>query len=220
VRAVALALLISTGAAGAVAGQGGVKARLAGRVPPAVAGAVQQLADSAATKGLPVEPLVEKAIEGGAKGVAPARVVSAVRGVLGRLTEAAIALRAPGVLPPDPDAIEAGAFALNAGLNSDQLRNLAMHTRAPYALAATLRVAATLAALGVPGNDAVRMVRDEIDAGRAPGDVLDLPRRVQMGVGGGASAAQGAGSARGAAHAPSGGRPNGSPPGQERSHKP
>lgn len=215
-RAAALALIISTGATGAVAGQRGVKARLAGRVPPAVAGAVQQLADSAVTRGLPVEPLVDKAIEGSAKGVEPARLLAAVRAVLGRLTEAAAALRGPGRPPLDPDAIEAGAFALGTGLNAEELRNLATHTRAPYGLAATLRVAATLAALGVPGTDAVRLVSDEIDAGRAPGDVLDLPRRVQMGMAGGASAAQAAGGGPGAAA----GRPNGQPSAWGRSHKP
>jgi hypothetical protein len=219
VRAAALALLISTGAAGAVAGQADVKGRLAGRVPPGVVGAVQRLVDSAATKGLPVGPLVEKAIEGSAKGVEPARVLSAVRAVLGRLTEAAIALRSGEGVTPGTDAIEAGAFALNVGLSAEQLRTLAAHTRAPFALAATLRVAATLVALGVPGKDAVRLVRDEIDAGRAPGDVLDLPRQVQMGMAGGASAAQAAGLARGTAHAPPQ-PPHGPPPSHGRPHKP
>jgi hypothetical protein len=219
VRATALALLISAGVPGAVAGQADVKARLAGRLPPAVVGAVQQLVDSAAARGLPGEPLVEKAIEGSAKRVEPARLLSAVRAVLGRLNTAATALRAAGVLTPNRDAIEAGAFALTAGLSAEQLRTLAAHTRAPHALAATLRVAATLAALGVPANDAVRLVRDEIAAGRSPGDLLDLPRRVQMGMAGGASAAQAAGVARGTAQAPPE-PPRGPASSQGRPHKP
>jgi len=219
VRAAALALLISTGAAGAIAGQADAKRRLSGRVSPAVLGAVQQLVDSAAAKGLPVEPLIEKAIEGSAKGVEPARVLSAVRAVMGRLTNAAIALRSAGVLTPDADATEAGGFALNAGLSTEQVRTIAAHTRAPYGLGATLRVAATLAALGVPGKDAVRLVDDAIDAGRSPGDVFDLPRKVQMGMAGGASAAQAAGLARGAAHAPTD-PPRGPPASPGRPHKP
>jgi len=219
VRSAVLVLLISTGITGPIAGQADVRGRLGGRLPAAVVAALQQVVDSAIAKGLPAEPLIEKAVEGSAKGVEPARVLAAVRAVLGRLSQSAVSLRSAGVLRPDTDALEAGAFALNAGLSPDQVQTLAAQVRAPYALAPTLRVAATLAALGVPGNDAVRLVRDELDAGHAPGDVLDLPRRVQMGMAGGRSAGQAAGRAGGPAH-PSPEPPHTLPPGQGRPHKP
>ena len=56
-----------------------VPARLAGRVPPEVVAVVRGVVDSAAARGLPVEPLVQKALEGGAKGVPAERVIAAVR---------------------------------------------------------------------------------------------------------------------------------------------
>jgi len=79
---------------GAVVGaQQDVAARLAGRVPPEIAALVQQLAADAAARGLPVDPLVQKAIEGGAKGVPADRVASAVRAVAAQLDAAAVALQ-------------------------------------------------------------------------------------------------------------------------------
>src|SRR5207245_10349274 len=100
----------------AVAAQQPLAARLAGRVPAGVVVAVTALADSAAARGLPVDPLVEKAIEGGAKGASPERIVVAVQTVLTRLGRAQVALQAatPGV--PPADAVEGGPFRLPAGL--------------------------------------------------------------------------------------------------------
>src|SRR5438093_286781 len=81
-RTVVLVVLLAVALAGRILAQGDVAARLGGRLPPAVVTAVRQLADSAAARGLPVDPLVDKAIEGGAKGVPGERVVAAVRVVL------------------------------------------------------------------------------------------------------------------------------------------
>ena len=92
---------------------------------------------------------------------------------------------------------------------------------------ATLRVAATLAALGVPPKNTVDLLEGVISAGRSPSELLDLPSEVQAGVAQGATPAQAAqGLGRGAAHAPPGqpGRPPGwAPPGQQKPpnpHKP
>ncbi len=101
-----------------------VATQLAGRVPATAVAAVSALADSAARRGLPVEPLVEKAIEGGAKAAAPERIVAAVQVVLARLGHAQGALQAAGVGTPAPDAIEAGGFALSAGLKDGSRRGV------------------------------------------------------------------------------------------------
>jgi len=217
VRSGALGMLLGVLAATSVGAQG-VASRLSGRVPPAVAALVERLADSAAGRGLPVEPLIEKAIEGGAKGVPDERVVTAVRATLGRLDEAATAMHTAGLARPDPEAIEAGAFALNAGLSADAVAALARHSSARYGPAATLRVAGTLVALGVPAPETVRLVQQALDAGSAPGDLLDLPQQVEGAMARGASPASAAeGLSRGAGHAPTG--PH-SPPGKGQAHKP
>lgn len=177
-----------------------VASRLAGRVPPPVAAAVQELAVTASVRGLPVDPLVQKAIEGAAKGVAPERVIAAVRALAGRLDVAASALRAADIPAPTAVAVEAGAFALNAGLRDPDVTALARASPPPHDLAATLRVAGTLAAMGVPAAEAVELVTQILRAGRPPTDVLDLPAQVQAGVARGVTPAQAAaGLARAAA---------------------
>ena len=217
-KAACLTVCLVLGAAG-LAAQGSVAARLSGRVSPEVVAAVRGMVDAAAARGLPVELLVQKALEGGAKGVPADRVIAAVRALASELDASAGALHSAGLAAPDGDAIEAGAFALTAGLKEGQVRELARASRAPFGAAATLRVAALLAALGVPAKQTVALVRRTIEAGRAPLDLLDLPDRVESEIARGATPAQAAaGLARAAAHSPVG--PPDVPPGRERSRKP
>src|SRR5258705_423619 len=65
--------------------------RLAGRVSPELASLVVQLGTAASARGLPIDPLMEKAIEGSAKGVPAERVATAVRLVAMQLDTAAAA---------------------------------------------------------------------------------------------------------------------------------
>jgi hypothetical protein len=169
-----------------------VTARLSGRVPPDVVAAVTGIAQEAADHGLPVEPLIQKTLEGSAKGVPGDRVILAVRTLADRLGEAQTALRNAGIPAPSPAAVEGGADALNAGLNASQVRDLGRVSRAPYDPAVTLRVATTLTALGVPANQGLRLMERMIQAGRAPNELLDLPNAVQVDMAEGASAAQAA----------------------------
>jgi len=159
-----------------------VTARLAGRVPPDVATLVRQLATSAAARGLPVDPLIQKAIEGSAKGVPADRVATALRGLVAQLDVAAAALRDAGSAQPDTDAIAAGAFAVNAGLSGKNVTALAVASRPSNSVPATLRVASTLAAMGVPPAETVELVTNVIDAGGSSADVLALPTQVMAGV--------------------------------------
>ena len=159
-----------------------VTARLAGRVPLDVAALVQQLATSAAARGLPVDPLIQKAIEGSAKGVPTDRVATALRSLVAQLDVAAAALREAGLAQPDTDAIAAGAFAVNAGLSSRHVTALAVASGPSNSVAATLRVASTLAAMGVPPAQTVELVTQVIEAGGSTTDVLALPTAVMAGV--------------------------------------
>jgi hypothetical protein len=214
---VALALVLSAALPGGIAAQD-VAARLDDRVSPEVRRAVGDIATAAAARGLPTEPLVQKAIEGGAKGIPAARVIAAVRALAARLDEAAGALRAGGLGTPEPDAVEGGAYALNAGLSAQQVSDLARVSRPPYDPALSLRVAATLSALGVPPKQTLALIEGMIAAGRPSTDLLDLPSEVQAGVAQGATPAQAAnGLAKGVAQAP-GRAPGFVPPGQAKGH--
>jgi len=177
-----------------------VATQLAGRVPATAVAAVSALADSAARRGLPVEPLVEKAIEGGAKAAAPERIVAAVQVVLARLGHAQGALQAAGVGTPAPDAIEAGGFALSAGLKDGNVQDVAVACGTRYSAAAALRVAGTLSALGVSPAETVELVRQTLRSGAKERDLLALPGRLQAEMAQGATPAQAAaGLARAAA---------------------
>jgi len=213
----ALGVLLAPLGVSAAAAQRPVARQLAGRVPAGVVVAVTALADSAAARGLPVDPLVEKAIEGGAKGASPERIVVAVQTVLTRLGRAQVALQAatPGV--PPADAVEAGAFALSAGLQDANVQEVARACGPQCSAAEALRVAGTLTALGVPPAEVVELVRQTLRAGGKERDLLALPGRVEAELAGGSTPAQAAAglvraaAARAAAHGQSGAPPHGPP---------
>lgn len=222
-RTPAVALLLIGWAVAPLQGQADAPLRLEGRVPPEVAEAVRAIADSAGRNGLPVEPLLRKALEGGAKGVPPNRIIAAVSTVASQLADAARALRSAKAAT-DPEAIEAGGYAINAGVNSAQIGELARALRPPHTIAGSLRSAGTLAALGVPAAQAVALVDQWIRTGRSPEQVIILPQQLQAAMAGGASPAQAAtGIARGAPSGPpgaSGSHPEPPPHAQDRSRKP
>ena len=197
-----------------------VGGRLDERVPPEVRRAVQDIAADAAAHGLPTEPLVQKAIEGGAKRVPAERLIAAVRALAGRLAGAWDAVRAGGLESPTADVVEGGADGLSAGLTAGYVSELVRASRGPYDPALVLRVAATLAALGVPPKQTVQLVEGLIKDGGSPSDLLGLPGEVQAGVANGATPAQAAehvGQGRG--NAPPGRPPDFVPPGQSKPHK-
>lgn len=165
--------------------------RLDGRVPAAVASLVQQLGTAAAARGLPVDPLIQKAIEGSAKGVPAERVATAVRQVVMQLDTAAAALREGGVTM-DTLVVAAGAFAINAGLSGHDLTALARIGAATPALTVGLRVAGTLAAMGVPPAENIGLIGVTLRSGQPAADLLLLPSHVQSEVARGVTPAQAA----------------------------
>jgi hypothetical protein len=198
--------------------------RLAGRVPPQIASLVGELGTAAAARGLPVDPLIQKAIEGSAKGIPEGRVAAALRLITTHLDTAAAALR-DGGLPTDTLAIAAGEFAISAGLSGSDITALARTGANAAALTVGLRVAGTLAALGVPPAEDIGLVSVELRAGEPASTLLLLPAAVQAEMAKGATAAQAAaGLARAAAaqarHGPPPGRGQGHPPPPHPPHPP
>jgi len=92
---------------------GGAASRLAGRVPPAALPAIDSLIAAAVAESLPSEPLVQKALEGSAKGVPTDRLVNGVRRSLLQLREARVIV---GRAMPDQPAPEAHVAAVSAAL--------------------------------------------------------------------------------------------------------
>lgn len=181
-----VALLLALSTASPLLAQGPAADLLQGKLPADAAAQVRAIAARATARALPGTPLVEKALEGAAKGVAPARIVAAVQALADQLMSAAGAIHDAGVAIPDSASVEAGAFALNAGLDAGQVRALAQAAGLAGQRATALRVAGTLAALGVPPQQTVDLVTRSLDS---TADLNTLSAQVQAGMAHGKSAA-------------------------------
>ena len=138
---VALALLPDTAR--------GQQNRLDGRVDARTRAAVERLADSARAAGLPVQPLIDKTLEGTMKGAEPARILGAVRALAGRLASARAAL---GTDVADAELV-AAAGALSVGVSPGALVRLRDATAVGSA-ATPFVVLADLVSRGVPADTA------------------------------------------------------------------
>ena len=148
--------------------------RLTERLAPATAAAVQQVVDSAELAGLPVEPLVQKALEGGTLGASGDRIqlaVSALARQLGRAREAL------GVRANEAE-LTAAAGALRAGLPPSALRRL-QALRSDRPLVVPIAVLTDLVAEGVPPDQATSSVLDLARDNRPDDEFVALRRKVQ-----------------------------------------
>jgi hypothetical protein len=110
--------------------------------------AVSAIIEAARGEGLPVEPLVDKALEGATKGASGPRIITAVRSWAAELRRARQAL-GPAVSDRD---IEAGATALRAGVNVRELERLKVSKGTGNRLASSLDVLTFLVRAGVPAD--------------------------------------------------------------------
>lgn len=169
-HAVSVALFLGIPAAAAAQ-----DARLTDRLDTATAASVQQVVDSARRAGLPTEPLVQKALEGGTLGASGERIVVAVEALHGQLG------RARNALGGSASAAEltAAAGALRAGLPPAALRRL-QSLRSDRPLVVPIAVLTDLVAEGVPAEQATRSVLDLARAGRPDDEFVALRRQAQI----------------------------------------
>lgn len=131
--------------------------RLTGHVPPATLPALDSIMEDAARAGIPTEPLIQKALEGGAKGVPPARLVAAVGASAAQLRSASALLRSAGeARPNDPAEVTAVAVALARGVSPQQVARL------------------SAALPGEPTGPALHAVADLVGHGFAEDSSVDL----------------------------------------------
>jgi hypothetical protein len=157
-------------------------ARLDAKLDTATRAVVLRTIDTARGLGLPVEPLVDKALEGAAKRAAPPRIEAAVASLLQRLELSRDAL-APNAAPRD---IVAGADALAFGATREALATMkAIRPNGP--LAVPLAVLTQLVASGVPVGRATRAVADLLKRGARDEQLIALQEDVRSYVAAGAS---------------------------------
>lgn len=150
---------------------------------------IQEAVTKARDAGVPAGPVLDKALEGIAKGVPAARLAPAVEAYAERLARAAAVL---GEGPP-PAEIVAAADALGRGVPEGQLRAV-RRVAGPEDRAIALVVLGDLVEMGVPADRAAGAIRDAIAAGRGGETLLHLPglvrRRLRAGTPPGQAAEQ------------------------------
>jgi len=147
-------LLVAVAAAALLASPAAAQdERLARRLDSATYAQVAAELDSARLAGLPVDPLIARALEGASKNAPGARIVAAVHRLA---TDLAAARHALGDASTTAE-LEAGASALRAGVEPGALADL-RHARPRHALTVPLAVLADLVARGVPADTAARFV--------------------------------------------------------------
>lgn len=141
--------------------------------PPDAAARIEEVAADARRRGLPSAPVLDKALEGAAKGVAPGRVLPVLEEYVGRLT---LARRSLGPEIP-PEGVVAGADALRRGVSPDALGRLGRTAgpRTPVALV----VMGDLVESGVPGDRALEMLQEALRRTRDQDPLLDVAATVR-----------------------------------------
>jgi hypothetical protein len=157
--------------------------RLAGRVPDPARAQVDAILISARTRGLPIEPLVDRALEGSAKGAPPAMIVAAVT----RLRDELVVVRGVFGEAASPAELTAGTSALRAGATAEALARL-RRLRPGQPLTVAAAVMADLVAAGVPADTAVGAVLALAQAAD-DADYIAFRRNVQRDIDLGASPA-------------------------------
>jgi hypothetical protein len=161
----------------------GQEPRLAGRVPEPARAQVDAILAAARARGLPIEPLVDRALEGAAKGAPPATIVAAVT----RLRDEFVVVRGAFGDAASTAELTAGASALRAGATAPALARL-RRLRPGQPLTVAAAVMADLVAAGVPADTAAGAVlvlaQNANDA-----DYLAFRRNVQRDIELGASPA-------------------------------
>lgn len=178
-----LALVASASSvAGAVAGaQVAPRDKLAARLDSGAVASIMPLIDAAQGQGLPVDPLVQKALEGASKHASADRIVLALRRLSSQLASARLAL---GTSASTPELV-AGASALQAGVRPEMLAAL-RDERPQASLAVPLGVLAELIARGVPADTGAMAVVALVDAKVTDAQLVALRQDVERDIGVGA----------------------------------
>jgi len=148
--------------------------RLEGRVPAAALPVIDSLVAQAVAESLPTEPLVQKALEGGAKGIPVDRLVNGVRRGLVQLRDArAIVTRATPTRAALDGDVAAVAAALARGLDPQLVERLMAATPAEPP-GPVLHAAADLVAHGFPADSAADLLRTAQQEGLRGTRLLDV----------------------------------------------
>lgn len=179
-------------------------ARIRSELPAPAVQQIEELIASAQEQGLPVEPLLDKAVEGIAKRVPGDRIAGAVDDLAVELARARTLL-ANGVVPAPTD-VAAVADALRRGVPETAIRAIAHPAEADapgQQVALAVHTLGDLMDRGVPSDQALAVLEAWSGRGRDVEELRQLPvaveRLIRQGVLPGQAAAAVAGAMRGGA---------------------
>ena len=164
------------------AGTQSVDARLEARLSPEARQPVRAVIDSARARGLPVEPLVQMALEGASRGADAPRIVRAVSSLAERLGAARDAL---GQASTETELV-AAAGALRVGVPNGTLRDL-RRTQPDRSVALPLVVLADIVQRGVPVDTAASVIMSLSQARMSDSHFEALRQDVMQDIGSGAN---------------------------------
>lgn len=149
--------------------------RLERRLDTATLAALKPVIDSARATGLPVEPLVQRALEGAAKRAGPVQIVAAVSLLATELRDARAALGHTST----PAELVAAASALRAGVRSTDLT--LFRRRRGEGLTVSLAAVTDLVTSGVPPDSAAAAVL-ALAASARDDQIVDFRRAVERDI--------------------------------------
>lgn len=140
--------------------------------------AFERLLAQAREQGLPADPLLDKALEGAAKGVPPGRVLAVLDELAASLTRARGLLAASGLDPAPPD-VAAVADGLRRGVPEDAVRTLGQGARPGEPIALAVHTLADLLDRGVPVTVALDVLTAWRGQGAQAAELAELPAAVE-----------------------------------------
>jgi hypothetical protein len=146
-------------------------------LPRDAARALEQTVVNARKRGLPTEPLVDKALEGVAKRMPPATIVNAVRQKVDLLARADAALRPYG--PPTAADVTSTADVLQRGLPVDVVKKVRAGRRKGEPVGLSLHTVADLMDRRVPAPVAVEVINSWRQRGGQNERLRELPAEVE-----------------------------------------
>lgn len=183
--------------------------RIRAELPAAAVAQIETQLQQAMERGLPVEPLLDKAVEGIAKGVPGNRIAGAVTQLTGQLGQAR-ALLGNGAPPAAVD-VAAVADALRRGVPEHAVRRIHERATPGEAVAMAVHTVGDLMDQGVPVEQALGVLEAWRARGGKAAELRELPAAVERLIRKGTLPAQ-------AAAAVTGAMQRGAPPGLSGGH--
>lgn len=162
---------------------GDAAARLKEVLPANVATRVLAVIELARSRGLPVEPLENRALKFAARGVHPDSIEKSVVEHEARMERAKVAIEQARGGKAAADEVEAAAEAIRKGLDGAKITELAKSASSGRSLAVPLYVLGGLLDRGLPSDDAIQRVVDKLRARSSDRELEKLSSDVPPGGG-------------------------------------